>query len=582
VKRRPFSAETTGGSQSRRYTMLLLALLLLAAPAFACGPFFPNTVLDQPEGTLRAAPVADFASEIRRFTPDAVDGLRSVTNEVSEPPPADATGYQDGADLWHAGKTNEARLAWQRYLQLPATQRLSRSTWAAYMIGKSYLTVDPSKSVPWFERTRALARRGFTDDIGLAASSLGWEAQAELRQEHYERAAELYLQHFASGDEGALISLRVVAHRALLADPQNLLRYARCSPLNRVMTAYLVSGRGNESAGRAWLVAVENGNVINLTGADRLAWLAYQTGDFTCAARWLKRAANTSPAAQWVRAKLLLRGGKMEEATALFAQLVHHFPTTNTEHAYRTGEGWWEEHTMPQQIASELAILSMGRGQYVDALDLLLRHDYWTDAAYVAERVLTVDELARYASTGTNTNLQYLLGRRYARLGQYDKARPLLPEDLRSPLDELVAAQAKREAATLWQAARTLRRHGMELTGTELEPDWFIHGGSYDSGFASSNRLANATDDEQQRATHHAQEISPLTRFHYRLRAADLAWEAATLMPDNTDETARVLHEAGTWLKDRDPQAADRFYKALVNRCGQTALGKAADKRRWF
>jgi hypothetical protein len=30
------------------------------------------------------------------------------------------------------------------------------------------------------------------------------------------------------------------------------------------------------------------------------------------------------------------------------------------------------------------------------------------------------------------------------------------------------------------------------------------------------------------------------------------------------------------------PTAADRFCKALVNRCGQTELGKAAAKRRWF
>ena len=53
-------------------------------------------------------------------------------------------------------------------------------------------------------------------------------------------------------------------------------------------------------------------------------------------------------------------------------------------------------------------------------------------------------------------------------------------------------------------------------------------------------------------------------------------------MPDNSDDTARVLCTAGTWLKDRDPQAADKFYKALVRRCRKTALGDQADKMRWF
>ncbi len=70
----------------------------------------------------------------------------------------------------------------------------------------------------------------------------------------------------------------------------------------------------------------------------------------------------------------------------------------------------------------------------------------------------------------------------------------------------------------------------------------------------------------------------PEDRFHYRYEAADHAWDAA----DQSDQTARVLCVAGSWLKDRDPQAADRFYKALVRRCGKTQLGREADKLRWF
>ncbi|HEU0038710.1 MAG TPA: LysM domain-containing protein, partial [Verrucomicrobiae bacterium] len=65
-------------------------------------------------------------------------------------------------------------------------------------------------------------------------------------------------------------------------------------------------------------------------------------------------------------------------------------------------------------------------------------------------------------------------------------------------------------------------------------------------------------------------------------QAAFLAWEAAKLMPDNSDETARVLCTAGSWLKRRDPQTADSFYKALVQRCRKTAIGDQADRMRWF
>ena len=128
----------------------------------------------------------------------------------------------------------------------------------------------------------------------------------------------------------------------------------------------------------------------------------------------------------------------------------------------------------------------------------------------------------------------------------------------------------------------------MELFGTEMEPDWAIYGGNYDFGFTWQNRDTNefqakinlAGADEIARAS--SRQVDPEKRFHYRWQAAALAWEAAQLMPDNSDDTARVLCTAGTWLKDRDPQAADKFYKALVRRCRKTAIGNQADKMRWF
>ncbi|MBI4578239.1 MAG: hypothetical protein HY718_00960 [Planctomycetes bacterium] len=35
-------------------------------------------------------------------------------------------------------------------------------------------------------------------------------------------------------------------------------------------------------------------------------------------------------------------------------------------------------------------------------------------------------------------------------------------------------------------------------------------------------------------------------------------------------------------MKNLDPKTANRFYKALVERCGNTKLGQGAAKRRWF
>jgi nucleoid-associated protein YgaU len=89
-----------------------------------------------------------------------------------------------------------------------------------------------------------------------------------------------------------------------------------------------------------------------------------------------------------------------------------------------------------------------------------------------------------------------------------------------------------------------------------------------------------ASAEEIQRAARHG--TDPNQRFHYRYQATLLAWEAAKLMPNNSDETARMLCTAGSWLKQRDPETADFFYKMLVRRCRKTAIGDQADRMRWF
>ena len=597
--------------------LALSSLLLGAASAFACGPFFPNTVLDHPSETLHSAPIASFARELEPLriptnlravdceTIDAAhDDLRAA--ELNSQPLAEFNDYQRGADLWHAGNTNAASSVWMTLLKRPAGERRYRSTWATFMLGKSYLATNPAKSIPWFHRTRELAGAGFYDTLGLAASSLGWEAQAELRQNHLDRATALYLQQLASGDSTAVASLRIVAEQVLKSD---LNRSVRDNNIRRVVTAYIISHEQPPEAARAWLNAIEATGTIQLTGADRLAWAAYQIGDPALAARWLKCAPTDSPIAQWLRVKLLLRAGQLNEATAVLANIVRQFPQADDWPSARLrGEDWLEdEHTTPQPVAAELAVLQMSRGQFTDALDLLLRNDYWWDAAYVAERVLTADELKHYVDQRWSQSswtvsrdgkfdpggeIRWLLARRLARLGRFEEARPYYAWRFQQEFDKYVTAlrtghdagkSAAERAAALWEAAQKTRWWGMTLLSTEGEPDCHDVDGFYEASLSISNRFASTnlvTAAERQRAAQPPAGIN--MRFHYRHLAANLAWDAAELMPDESTATARVLCEAGTWLKDRDPQAADRFYKALVKRCGTTELGKAADKKRWF
>ena len=128
------------------------------------------------------------------------------------------------------------------------------------------------------------------------------------------------------------------------------------------------------------------------------------------------------------------------------------------------------------------------------------------------------------------------------------------------------------------------------MMGTEMDPDWAVFAGGFDpmdlsvvrARDAAVSGFAAASVQERRRTQAHGKEVAPDRRFHYRYRAAELAWQAAALMPDNTLEKAEVLCEAGSWLKYRDPAAANRFYKALVEHCGETPQGKAAARLHWF
>jgi len=549
--------------------------------------------------------------------------------DLPEAIPEEFRLYVRGAYAFHGGDRQAAVDLWSRLLELPEKRRRYRSTWAAYMIARVCEADQPDKAVRWFGHVRKLAAAGFADSLGLAAASYGWQGRAELDRKRFARAIDLYLLHRAAGAGSAVPSLRIVAARLLAAGGEHLEAAAAHAPTRRVVAAHLVSStarwgvrayHGSDEQTKqvaAWLAAVESAGVKDVAGADRLAWAAYQAGEMTAADRWLRRAPATAPMARWLRAKLLVRDGKLDRADAALAAAVAALPA---------GQGW-PQPSFPAQncevrdrAAAELAALRVARGRYVEALDLLLRAAFWFDAAYLAERVLTPDELIAYVDRhwseprvkpartttawgfGETTPaerawmIRHLLARRLTRLGRWKDARKYYPPGLRKPLDEYIAGiragadpgrlQAER-AQSLFKAARIARHRGMELLAAELEPDWHVCEGSFELLRASKSRLDPSharlvvvTADERARLGRHRPQ--PDKRFHYRYVAADHAWAAARLMPDESDCTARMLCEAGTWLKTRDPKAADRFYKALVRRCGTTELGRQADRLRWF
>jgi tetratricopeptide (TPR) repeat protein len=545
--------------------------------------------------------------------------------------------YIRGAAAWAGGRRDEAVREWRSLLDLPREERRYRSVWAAFMIGRALMDDRPGEAVTAFQQARFLGDEGYPDPLGLVAEGLGWQARIERNHGQCPAAIRDYYDMFCLGSEGQ----RYAAHsslawtcRDLLAQEGELDASLIEDPvLREVLTAYIVAyHRGGQptSSGRCreWLDAVRgSGMMIDSRTANRLAWASYAVGDVESAKEWLDAAETVTPYGIWVRAKLSLREGRIDEAVRDLRSIRDRFPTISEadRRDYTTSRA-------STQLNAELGVLFLGRKEYTAALDAFLRAGYWADAAYVAERVLTVEELEEYIrrhrddallTAGDGSPYHYagdgpaslldalrsLLSRRFSRLGDWEKARRYCTEAYRPILDEYVnhleegrdpANSPRLRAENLYRAAEIAQEHGMELMGTELYPDWAVHGGVYSwwgylgrdesrdeylpnlvEGFpAPLMEVLGGSDDERVRVERAAP--SPDIRFHYRYTAANLMWEAAELLPDNDVLTAKALYYGGSWLKKKDPQSADRFYKALVNRCRGLEYGQLADRLRWF
>jgi len=532
--------------------------------------------------------------------------------------PAEFATYFRGAEQWAHGEAGAARQAWQAVLELPAADRHYRSTWAAFMVGRAWLAELEAKfwpdakqasdeAVHSFRQVRALVSEGYADPLGLAVASLGWEAKVELGRGAYGTAVRLYLEQEAAGDPTALVSLRRTAAQLGTLSPNELPRLAGDAAVRRVFTAYLVARggvnyddtpdvEGTVKLAQRWALALKDAGVQSLPEADRLAWVAYEGGLFALAREWAALAPADSPEADWIRAKLALRDGNLAAGEKFMRSAL---ASAKLIEAHRT------------RLEAELGRVCLAQDNFEGALSAWMAGGQQEDAAFVAERVMTSEELASYVDRQAKVSpratlaeidpparvIRHLLARRLARMGKAREAAPYFPLEYRERFETYVievqggfdaTRSAAERAAAFWRAARTVKEYGLELLGTELEPDWVIWGGSYAldpvvrtrlGAPASAGGIFAPTALETARLEDQA---APAERFHYRYRAAELAWWAASLLPNESDETAQILNEAGGWLKKRDPKAARPFYQAMVIRCGHTELGQAAALQRWF
>ncbi len=463
-----------------------------------------RTMRAQPDGDRAYAVGIDLPEAVRLYIAAAVD-----------------THAARGADAGHL--LESARARYRAILQLPPREAAARSVWAAYMLAEigdeAEMTAADAATqrlaaAQAYARARQLALDGAADPLGLAVASYGQEARLLLAGPQGQctyielvnadpcmdtipaaslvHAVRLYAEQAARGSSSGNASLRMLAQWAL-EDPARTRRLIGDPITQRLLVAYALARVGDIVDGRpdsatdpyaaydatgqvgladaaqghdvtpnpalqSLVAALETQDLKQVPDADRVAALAYRIGRYDLAQTLAARL--DTALAYWVRAKLALRQGDTQAAAQAYAQAAGAFPRADGS----------LEASGAARLLGEQGVLTLSRGQYVEALDQLLHATvsdgtaegfwqstpYWNDAAYVAERVLTTPELKAYvdrhapatpAATGpaptpkdfyewgyrhpvtASDRLRLLLARRLVREGAAEQALPYFPAD---------------------------------------------------------------------------------------------------------------------------------------------------------
>lgn len=534
--------------------------------------------------------------------------------------------YTAGARAFHAGEYELAQQRFAAVLALEPAQQAKRGLWARYMIGRlalnaaeggagldaAQLQAQAEAAAKAFQDVRAAAAAGASDPEGLAVASLGEEARLHLNRGDMPGAVRRYAEQAAQGSASGRASLLFLARR-LFADEKEL-QAAMGDPLLQQLLAIYVFTRSNEfqieqDDGRVkanpleerYYAAVAAAPEASLAGVDRVAAAAYRAGRYDLAAKLAPR--SDSALAQWVRAKLALRNGDDKAAAEAYAQASRAFPRDESWGTSIDEDYNYESLRPACRVDGERAILALGRGDYVEALRLLHagRGQYWLDEAQVAERVLSADELKQFVDANVpapaptaapkaeedswvaphpDQQLRSLLARRLLRLQRYDEALAYFPEAERKIAADYVQAlraaaggSRTERAGNLFRAARLARESGMEILGMELAPDAAVFGGNYEwstPALAEQDKKLVGADEAARVAASAAQ---PDQRFHYRHVAADLAAQAAELVPARSQAYAALLCSATGWLINRDAEKAQGYYRRYLKNGAYVAWG---------
>jgi len=588
----------------------------LAVESFKDNGYFapdPQTLIDQRNDAEKKGLSAHAWDEVQRLRALSPSDLAQAKTDL----PDEIHWYLAGAAAFKQGDDTQAQNFFQQVLALPANQQHQHSLWAQYMLARSLSrSGDHIGALQHFAKVRARVIAGEPDELHLAIASLGEEALIYKAQQNTHMQVQRYAEQTAHGDPVGLDSLKQIIHPLMDQAVQNP-ALVQDPLIAQLITAWLVStfysyGANNlrsnwepdkESDTLAPPVRQQYEQLLQILSqtktmtpiqAEGLAALLYQNARYEDVKRLLPEAGNGGMA-WWLRAKMAVRANDVASARAAYANAAKAFPP-NQE--WLESEAFSDDQAESPycRVNGENAILSLRQGDYIEAFDQMWqgRARYWQDAADIAERVLTLDELKHYVdmhvpapsaaslkALGDDTSsgaflppeleLREVLGRRMLRENRYhgalDYFRPSLQPLVKQYIEARQTADSRwhtriGKAAALYTAANLLYNKGIDLIGYSSSPDYAIFGGSFGDAdpLVKAGPWVTAAEVERQRIS----ESRPNIHLHEEKIAIQLAGQAADLLPKRSQAFAAVLCHASDWTGEDSKTRISLYHRYLA------------------
>lgn len=461
--------------------------------------------------------------------------------------------------------------------------------WALFNIARGDLfNGNYAEAVNGFKKIISLVEQGLDDPQHVAAGSLGYLATAYSSIGEHDLAFEAIYSLMALGATDYKRRMLDIIKKIIRWNQAEGIEVALKEPLTRSLMAIFVFTHYNHNNNTEKIFdAFINLNEEKIDYAHYLANFAYEEGLYEQAEQLAQL--SDEPLAKTILAKLALRKDNVDLAAKYYADILQPLkqqPLTA------------DTCTMLAESAVMLAI----KGDIIEAFETLILTggEYWQDVAYMAEKLLTIDELTAYVDQNTALITDEPL--EYFAVNNYDEPRLGVQKDPWTALNELLARRLLREgyvdqaverfhgfnkklalnyqalyigveqapdkykAMKLWNLAQYTRKYGDKILAYEVRPDYkmyylnYAHWGAGES--EKSKQLIHA--EEQKRFNQY--NPSSVGRFSYRWMAAEKAALAADYVDPKSPTYEALLCKAANWVINRDHELAwDYFMKFRQN-----------------